>query len=114
MWRGAESRPSSSVEPRVASVRPRPWGIYRKEGRRLLIGTMVPYCGYSEPMPSIQRVERRRIADGVVLRILVRFPVVKAAGCVGFELGLLRWVEVGDLEGLRVFDGSTAPPRRRF
>lgn len=97
-----------------ARVRAVPWGIARLQGPHIMLGTTLPYCGYSERPPSIHRIGRRDVADGIVLTMFVRFPEVRASGCVGIDLGLSRWVTVdGQANRLHVYDGSTSPPTRR-
>lgn len=90
------------------------WEVSRVAAHSVQISAFVPYCGEPHRKPYIQRVDRRRGHDRVVLTMLVRYPPVRGA-CLGEGLGVARWIAVrGDPRRLKFFDGSQSPPILRW
>ncbi len=83
--------------------------------RSVELGALVPYCGYNRPKPYVERVERRRRPDGLVLTMFVRFPPKpNKGGCLWVEVGVSQWVKLGrKVAKIELYDGSTSPPVHR-
>jgi hypothetical protein len=107
---------SSDLNPRRGPLKAIKWEIVRQSRRSVQIGAFVPYCEYTKPEPRIERVVRRRQPRRAILTMLVRFPPKKtgpdAGGCLGVQISVARWVKLDrDPQELKLFDGSTSPPR---
>jgi hypothetical protein len=92
------------------------WSVAAERRHALRLGVEVPYCGYREPEPSIERVERRFGRKGLIFTVFVRFGPEdrEPGGCVGEALILGKWVRIGDRARSKpLFDGSTSPPSPR-
>jgi hypothetical protein len=114
---GDPSPTSSDPNPRKGPLKEIKWEIVRQSRRSVQIGAFVPYCEYTKPEPRIERVVKRRRPGRVVLTMLVRFPPKKtgsdAGGCLGVQISAARWVKLDrNPLDLKLFDGSTSPPRR--
>lgn len=110
------SRPTAIEKRETGEIRPVRWSAVAERRRALRLGVEVHYCGYREPVPFIERVERRHGRDGLVFTVLVRFGPehLEPGGCVGEELILGKWVRIGDKARSKpLLDGSTSPPSRR-
>lgn len=121
---GDESRAAQMTSSRSTAVdkgeagelKPVRWSVAAERRRALRLGVEVPYCGYREPEPFIDRVERRHGRNGLVFTVFVRFGPEdrEPGGCVGVELILGKWVRIGErAKSKPLFDGSTSPPSRR-
>jgi hypothetical protein len=122
---GAESRATTQLTSsrvtvvdrrKTGEIKPVRWSVVAERRRSLRLGVEVPYCGYREPEPFIERVERRLGRDGLVFTVFVRFGPEdrEPGGCVGEALILGKWVRVGQTAKSKpLFDGSTSPPSRR-
>ena len=90
------------------------WWVGRRGEASIQIGAFVPYCEGTEPTPRIEKVAQRRRPGGVILTMYVRFPSRKGGNCVGYDLGVTRWVRVGK-QAMRssIYDGSMSPPALR-
>jgi hypothetical protein len=95
------------------AVKPTQWGPWRRQGRRIEIGALVPYCGYGRQRPQVERVLRQEMRAGLALTMLVRFPARRRPGCSFMEVGVSRWVGLGTKER-RLLDGSSSPPKLRL
>lgn len=100
---------------RLGTLRAVKWGVGRQEETSIKIGAFVPYCENVTPSPRIERVVRRRSPNRVILTMYVRFPVGQRKGCIGYGLGLTRWISLGrQASRLSIYDGSTPPPALRI
>lgn len=99
---------------RIGFLKETRWGISRAAARSVQISAFVPYCGKPHREPYVERVARRGNPGRVVLTMLVRYPPARGA-CLGEGISVTRWVALdGDPRTLRLFDGSTSPPARRY
>lgn len=90
------------------------WGVGQKARLSLQIGAFVPYCEGIKPKPRIEHVTRNWRRHGLVLTMLVRFPLRQASNCVGYGLAVVRWVKLGrKAKGTAIYDGSRHPPALR-
>ncbi|MDX6602281.1 MAG: hypothetical protein QOF13_1483 [Solirubrobacterales bacterium] len=101
----------------ASSVKPWRWGIVAVRSRSVRLGVVVPFCGYREREPFIDRVERREASTGLTVTVFVRFSPEgrQPGGCVGESLTLMKWLRLGRKarSGRVLFDGSTSPPSPR-
>jgi hypothetical protein len=90
------------------------WGIARKASASIQLGAFVPYCEGNKSKPKIVKVEKKGRLWRKILTLVVRFPKGSSGNCVGYGLGLTRWVRLGsDWREYSIFDGSTSPPSLR-
>jgi hypothetical protein len=103
---------NGSMEVEVREVS---WQVARKASASIQLGAFVPYCEGKKPKPRIARIEKKDRSGRTVLTLFVRFPKGVGKNCVGYGLGLTRWVKLGgDWRGSSIFDGSTSPPSLRL
>lgn len=57
----------------TGEIKPVRWSAVAERRHALRLGVEVPYCGYREPEPFIERVERRQGRDGLIFTVFVRF-----------------------------------------
>ena len=116
----AQLAPSGSKavdEGETGQLKPMSWSVGAERRRALRLGVQTSHCGYREPVPFIERVERRHRHDGLVFTVYVRFGPkhLEPGGCVGVGLILGKWVRIGErAKSKPLFDGSTSPPSRRY
>lgn len=96
-------------------LRPIRWGIANFAKRSVQIFALVPHCAYTTPEPYVEKVKRQKMARGLELTMLVRFPKTKkGGGCLFSESGVSRWVNLGrEVRDIRLYDGAVSPPARR-
>lgn len=95
-------------------LRPVKWGVGKQGKRSIQIGAFVPYCESIKPSPRIERVTQRRRSNRITLTMYIRFPPRKGKSCIGYDLGVTRWVKLaGSVSGVSIYDGSTSPPALR-
>ncbi len=98
----------------VGVVRAVKWGVLKEGELSIQIGAFVPYCEEVKPKPRVVSIGQTRNRRSIVLTLRVRFPRRKSSSCVGYGLGLSRWVELGrKWRGRSIYDGSTSPPALR-
>jgi hypothetical protein len=103
---------NGSMEVEVREVS---WQVARKASASIQLGAFVPFCEGKKPKPQIARIEKKDRGGRTVLTLLVRFPKGVGKNCVGYGLGLTRWVKLGsDWRESSIFDGSTSPPSLRL
>ena len=95
-------------------VRAVKWSVVREGELSIQLGAFVPYCEGVKPKPRVASVDQTRNRRRIVLTLQVRFPRGKSSSCVGYGLGLSRWVKLGkNWRGRSIYDGSTSPPALR-
>ena len=83
------------------------------KGRAVKLMATVPYCE-KDPVPYVAKVLRRHKPGAVVLTVYVRARTRARGGCLGYDIGVFKWVRfASDPLKLHIYDGSTKPPTLR-
>jgi hypothetical protein len=96
-------------------TRPISWHLVGPpRGSKIRIGNSVGWC-YGAPKPRIEEVRVRESENAVILIALLANSPRKNGTCADLGMGVVKTVELSeDLGDRALYDGSVAPPAKRW